>query len=949
MLVAEGAGVTVMSRSTRTAHLGLASVMIVCACGGDGQSSVDAGTDATPFGSQPGGSLAGNGGRPSTPGGAGGGPGETPDAGVEMDVAAGPTYSGPRVLIIVLEGLRPEDVTLEDMPYLSALATRGVRYRTMHSVFPAAAPVVAASLATGRWPSGHGVQGNRLYLPGVEGKDAAGRTFKSTVPFDLSDYAVIAAAGAKLGGGLPKGGPTLFAAAEAAGAITAIYGRSGPVSLLGSDLGRDLFMDEDVLVPEQAADELARGYRLAGLPRHTGVLYSKFAGTPSPFVPPVIRPMRTLPPGLDPVLLTRTPPKVQVSAARSAELSGDIGAGSIDPSTVMSDSAFGASNRMFVALFKYLHIASGLPTRDAQLLLFWLREPGHGASVFGPGTLSQRSAARHTDQVLGQIIPSFDETVNVVVVSTGGVSTVAGDAETFARHPLTAHGFTATLVTAPDPMTGQLYTATRYQADTHGLAPMKIPDGIAVDGEVRLAWLLRNAGFTGAYDADGVSIAGNRSGCLTAAMANQQKDKAKLLAGKICLPSGSDKAAKPDPETIFVASNGGTELLYLPRGTQAFAERVVSFLQARPEVGPIFVSSRFSVIPGTLPLGDARFEVPQREGQPDIVLSYAWRADDVANRLISLSIAPPPPVEQRRWWESCSTATQDCRPGLWCGRSRETPAATSELAQDRCLYCPSVPDDPKKTPAENLFVEQTQETCRFVESVFEPTWAPGAAERAKLTAPVPKGQRCEYRGLCTAGLACIPIGTPNLPNEGVCLEPGSALPLLPFEPPVEVVSLPFAIPMKAGAFPGTAFASMRNQRGVMGGFAPAEMGAVLIAVGPAFRTGGLEITTPAGLVDVAPTVARIMGLDLPAADGRPLLEALAGADVPVPEVEERTRRSSPTEPLRLYDPRDSNSTMATTLPKPVTFATELVERVVKADGKEYRYLVSARAVRTEVP
>jgi len=47
----------------------------------------------------------------------------------------------------------------------------------------------------------------------------------------------------------------------------------------------------------------------------------------------------------------------------------------------------------------------------------------------------------------------------------------------------------------------------------------------------------------------------------------------------------------------------------------------------------------------------------------------------------------------------------------------------------------------------------------------------------------------------------------------------------------------------------------------------------LIAYGPDFREAMVD-SLPTGNVDVAPTVASILGLRLPSADGRPLYEAL---------------------------------------------------------------------------
>jgi arylsulfatase A-like enzyme len=62
-------------------------------------------------------------------------------------------------------------------------------------------------------------------------------------------------------------------------------------------------------------------------------------------------------------------------------------------------------------------------------------------------------------------------------------------------------------------------------------------------------------------------------------------------------------------------------------------------------------------------------------------------------------------------------------------------------------------------------------------------------------------------------------------------------------------------------------------RGMHGSFSPFDVHNTLIAFGPDFRES-LKDELPTGNVDVAPTIASILGLKLPRADGRPLLEAL---------------------------------------------------------------------------
>jgi predicted AlkP superfamily pyrophosphatase or phosphodiesterase len=70
-------------------------------------------------------------------------------------------------LVIVLDGLRPDYVTPELMPNLHALGERGVVCRNHHSVFPTVTRVNAASIATGSYPSRHGLMGNSIYFPEI--------------------------------------------------------------------------------------------------------------------------------------------------------------------------------------------------------------------------------------------------------------------------------------------------------------------------------------------------------------------------------------------------------------------------------------------------------------------------------------------------------------------------------------------------------------------------------------------------------------------------------------------------------------------------------------------------------------------------------------------------------------------------------------------------------------
>jgi arylsulfatase A-like enzyme len=70
-----------------------------------------------------------------------------------------------QVLVIVVDGLRPDYVTPDVMPVLSRLGRRGTVFAAHHSVFPTVTRVNASSFVTGVYPEAHGLMGNTIYVP----------------------------------------------------------------------------------------------------------------------------------------------------------------------------------------------------------------------------------------------------------------------------------------------------------------------------------------------------------------------------------------------------------------------------------------------------------------------------------------------------------------------------------------------------------------------------------------------------------------------------------------------------------------------------------------------------------------------------------------------------------------------------------------------------------------
>ena len=72
-----------------------------------------------------------------------------------------------RVLIVVFDALRPEFVTPELMPNLSAFAERGVHYRNSRSTFFTETRVNQSAVITGCMPHKHGIVANKFFDPAL--------------------------------------------------------------------------------------------------------------------------------------------------------------------------------------------------------------------------------------------------------------------------------------------------------------------------------------------------------------------------------------------------------------------------------------------------------------------------------------------------------------------------------------------------------------------------------------------------------------------------------------------------------------------------------------------------------------------------------------------------------------------------------------------------------------
>lgn len=157
------------------------------------------------------------------------------------------------LLVCVFDGLRPDLVRPELLPRLCNLREQGTWFARSHCVFPSVTRVNAASLATGSYPSGHGIPSNTLFLPEsnpaqpfqTTGDLAVLRTLRAEADLPLLDVPttaeVLAEAGMStvaVGTGSPGSAYLMNPEARRAGGATFHYDFCEPESLAALVEGR---------------------------------------------------------------------------------------------------------------------------------------------------------------------------------------------------------------------------------------------------------------------------------------------------------------------------------------------------------------------------------------------------------------------------------------------------------------------------------------------------------------------------------------------------------------------------------------------------------------------------------------------------------------------------------------------------------------------------------------
>lgn len=503
-----------------------------------------------------------------------------------------PRAAASKVVVMVWDGLRPDSVNASDTPHLAALKAAGVNFADNHSTYPTFTMMNASSLATGSFPAHSGFYGNTYWQNGPAGNGANGKPADFLDPVFTEDWSILTDLDTYYKG---QGDPglllvtTLFQQAQARGLVTAAVGKSGP-AFLQDERRQGYIIEENMISPLSLAQAVQAGGD--ALPSNTPNAY---------------------PAGAIALASGNGTPTGAGAQQRLAD-------GSTFDASAMIASPWSASNTYLMNTFvKYV-----LPKKP-DVTVIWFRIPDSAEHNYGPGSSVYRDGLRNQDALLGALqaglkANGLDQSTDIIVVSDHGHSSVSGPASLFPLRAITpgANGAAAT-VGAVDNI-----------------------NGYSVSGDVRLAELINNAnlGVT-AYDGAGCSFEPVMPGLL--ADGTQVAPARTDVDGSLCgrganykYTFGSHKVPSPLPASgLILATNGGSAYVYaLPSGNAdpALIRKVVSFLQSREEVGPIFVAGRYGPIDGTVSLDKIRLEgAGTGKRQPDIVLSYSWDSQQVIN------------------------------------------------------------------------------------------------------------------------------------------------------------------------------------------------------------------------------------------------------------------------------------------------------------------------------
>lgn len=175
--------------------------------------------------------------------------------------------SGPAVLVVVLDGLRPDYVTPELMPNLHAFGQANVVFEKHHAAYPTVTRLNAATLVTGCFPEMHGLLDNAIYIPEVNPEKALSAADRENlVKVEEATKGNLLTV-SSLGELLAEAGKSLFVASSGSSGSAFLLNHKAKGAVVHYDFTLPADLEAQVLaalgpVPAEALPNLARNARV---------------------------------------------------------------------------------------------------------------------------------------------------------------------------------------------------------------------------------------------------------------------------------------------------------------------------------------------------------------------------------------------------------------------------------------------------------------------------------------------------------------------------------------------------------------------------------------------------------------------------------------------------------------------------------------------------------------
>jgi hypothetical protein len=513
---------------------------------------------------------------------------------VALAFTAGLSAQSPRrnVIIFVADGLRPGSVNSTDSPTLLSVRSKGVYFANSHATFPTFTTANAAVMATGHDPGDTGDFSNTIFAGFPIFNTGNFSNLPGTVTPFVENNQVLADLNEHFGGNY-LGEDTLMALARQAGYMTASIGKVGPVAI----------QDVTQLNPLSAKN----------------------------FVPPaqtiVIDDNTGSPTGV-PLSATVTGALMLAGVSTTATPRNQPSGNNTTPGTTSAN--IGQQQYFADALTKAV-LPMFVMQNKPFLVLFWSRDAdgtqhnqGDSLNKLSPGIngATSRAAVKNADGNLKQIldyinsVPGLAGNTDIFVTADHGFATIS-------RKEIDASGKSTSS-----------YATTFTYKDTTGTQEVNsafLPPGfLAIDIAHSLNLPL--------YDPDSVitDASGKRVYMPVDPTSAQQTatTRQRPASGNGIIGGTGAVLDTPDGK-VFVAANGGSDLIYIPSHDRTLLGKVVDFLTKQDYVSGLFVDDIFGSIPGTLPLSAIGLKGTSELPVPAIAVNYKTFAMDPGNRLMT--------------------------------------------------------------------------------------------------------------------------------------------------------------------------------------------------------------------------------------------------------------------------------------------------------------------------